>query len=76
MIGTIDKEFKSVYGLDELVAFDNEREDGDRSYGYVRQISFWKSDATNYAASYRIEEVNTKSIVSQVSEHQIQRAYA
>ncbi len=64
-------EFKSKFGLNDLVEFDK---DGKMILGKIKEVHFWQSDAVNYAAGYKIERANGEEIDT-VSEQFVKKVY-
>lgn len=64
-------DFKSKYGIDDLVEFDEELKDGALSVGIIKQVKFRKTDSVNYIAEYNIEKVNGGASVFDVHDREI-----
>jgi hypothetical protein len=66
--------FESKFNLGDLVKFDQQLISKEKSYGYIRSVSFLKTDHVDLSISYKIELVNTADLV-EVGEDAIERTY-
>jgi len=74
------KEFKSKFPIGGMVEFKPKSplpEDAPlgNCVGIITEVSFWKSDAVNYACSYKINKVNTAERSDYVNEHDVIKLY-
>lgn len=69
-------QFISKYPLEALVEFQiNKDTDPHNHFGFIREVTFFKSDAVNYATYYSVELVNSQEMIRSVSEHNIVKEY-
>lgn len=68
--------FKSKFGLGDLIEAKSKKTDGPNIFGHVQTIAFRKSDAVNYTADYTIETVNGGETIASINEHDVVRMFS
>lgn len=71
--------FQSKFAVDDLVEYKQDRNDEKTRFGHIREVSFRRSDAVNFVATYVVECCNAVGVDpthdSGIYEYNIIRAF-
>ena len=54
--------FESKNSIGDLIEYVQDRNDEQKRYGFIVEVTFWKSDAVNFTCAYAVQKTNSDEI--------------